>query len=662
LRVQNATSLQANVGGGRIDNSGIFRKSLNAATATIPSGIGFNNSGAVEVEAGTLLFNGGVTNGGVVSVSSGATNRWAGGGAGSGTFNALASAMVEWTGGTFTLNPGAQLNGNGLYRLNDGNVTADPSLTVENLDIVSGTLGGTGTVTVVGQMLWTGGTMSGSGRTIIAPGATLEAPIPSVAFLSGRTLENGGTILFSGSGNLGLTGTAVITNRPGGVFNFENESPFGLGGSANGRFDNAGTIRKSAGIGTSTVVNGLTFNNSGAVEIQTGTLVLNGGFTNHGTITLSAGTTNRLAGGGSASGTFTAAASALVEWTASTFTLNPGAQLNGAGRYRLNGGTLTANPDLTVENLDLIHPNSTLGGTGVVTIAGAMNWTSGTMSGSGRTIIPVGATLNAAIPSVAILTSRTLDNGGTVIWTGAGTFSVTVGAVLTNRPGALFQAQNAAILGGGVARFDNAGTFRKSISSGTTTFANGMNFNNSGTVDIRSGILAANGGYVSSSNALLNCALGGTTAGTNYGQLQVAGTITLNGALSVNLANGFWPALNDSFTVLTAGARNGAFNAFYYPSNQVAMLLSNTPNSAVVRMTALGTPPLVFLPPVLAGSNILLTWKAASNATYRVEFNPDLKASKWNAVPGDVISLGNLATKLEPLTLSNCVYRVRLLP
>ncbi len=149
--------------------------------------------------------------------------------------------------------------------------------------------------------------------------------------------------------------------------------------------------------------------------------------------------------------------------------------------------------------------------------------------------------------------------------------------MITNRVGALFNAQNASPIyfGGGAPRFDNAGTFRKSASTGTTTFG-GVAFNNYGTVDIQSGVLAASGGYVSSSNAVLNCALAGTVPGTNYGQLQVSGAVTLNGTLSVNLANNYIPTTNDSFTVLSAGTRNGTFASFSYPSNQVTMQLSNT--------------------------------------------------------------------------------------
>jgi hypothetical protein len=462
---------------------------------------------------------------------------------------------------------------------------------------------------------------------------------------------------------------AVITNQPGALFHVQNAAMLATAGSGI-RFDIAGTFRKSVHAGASTlgssvIGNSVSFNNSGTVEIQSGTLLCNGEFTNHGTVNLSPATTNRLAAGGSASGTFNASATALVEWTGGTFTLDEGAQLNGAGPYQLNGGAVTANANLTVANLDLVHSSSTLGGTGAVTITTAMNWTAGTMSGSGRTIIPVGATLHAGSTS-AIGLQRTLENGGTVLWTGAGGIGLFNG-VITNRAGGLFHAQNAAqfFFSGGACRFDNAGTFRKSVSTATTTVPSGVPFNNSGTVDLRNGILAANGGYVSSSNALLNCALGGTTAGTGYGQLQVAGAVTLNGALSVDLTNGFSPAINDSFTVLTAGTRNGAFANFSYPSNAVTMQLSNSPTSVIVGVTDVLTaiPQLLLLTPEILGLDLKLTWTSVSNIGYRVEFNPDLSnLTNWTALPGDVIGVSNTASKLDALTPSNRFYRVRAIP
>ena len=174
------------------------------------------------------------------------------------------------------------------------------------------------------------------------------------------------------------------------------------------------------------------FNNYGTVDLQSGTLLCNDSFLNNGTVSLRAGATAQLAGGGSASGTFTAAATALVEWTAGTFTLNSGAQLNDAGIYQINGATLTCNPDVVVQNLEVLA--GALGGSSTVTVSNVMNWTGGTMSGSGRTVIAPGATLNINSPSVVFLANRTLEIGGTAIWTDAGSLTLTA-AVITNRAG-----------------------------------------------------------------------------------------------------------------------------------------------------------------------------------------------------------------------------------
>jgi hypothetical protein len=303
---------------------------------------------------------------------------------------------------------------------------------------------------------------------------------------------------------------------------------------------------------------GFTLNNFGTMETHSGTLVVNSTFANSGVVQLSPGTTNRFVGGGIADGKFIAEGTAMVEWTGGMFTFGLGAQLDGVGLYRFNGGNVTSSADLEVANLDLISGFSTLSGAGGLSVSHSMNWTAGIMSGTGRTIIEPGATLHLAITNAVGLHSRTLENGGTALWSGPGLIQIT-SAAITNRSGALFEAQNnARFEASGLNRFDNAGTFRKSVGAGTTMVRSGMTFHNYSVVDLRSGILAANGGYTSSSDALLNCALGGTTAGTNYGQLQVAGTVTLNGSLSVDLINGFVPMTNDEFTVLTAGARNGA--------------------------------------------------------------------------------------------------------
>ena len=173
--------------------------------------------------------------------------------------------------------------------------------------------------------------------------------------------------------------------------------------------------------------------------------------------------------------------------------------------------------------------------------------------------------------------------------------------------------------------------------------------------------MAAKGGYVSARNALLNSSLAGTNAGTGYGRLQVSGTVSLNGALSVDLSNGFVPGIGDSFSVVTAGTRNGTFASFSYPSNQVTMQSSNTPNSVVVSVTGVPIPAPSLLTPQIVGSTVLISWTAVSNATYRLEFTPVLIPPTWTALPGDVTSAGNTASKQDALTSTNRFYRVRVI-
>jgi hypothetical protein len=585
----------------RFDNAGTFRKSTSTGTTTMNPNF-TNYYGTVEIQAGTLLCNGSFANSGAVNLSAGTTSRLGGGGMSTGPFDSPATALTEWTGGTFTLSSGAQLNGAGLYKVNGATLISGINLAVQNMDLAIGILDGAGIVTISNAMNWTGGSMSGSGRTLIAPAATLNLNNPSQISLTTRTLENAGTVLWTGAGGIGLIG-AAITNRPVALFHAQNAAT--IGSISTTRFDNAGTFRKSVNPGTTTL--NANFNNSGTLEIQTGTFSSGSPFVNNGAINLSAGATARLGSGGSSSGRFDAPASALVEWTVGNFTLSTGAQLNGVGQYRINGGSLVANTNLTVENLDL--NTGSLDGSSTVTMAHTMNWTGGSMSGTGRTIISPSATLNINSPSPGGLSiSRTLENGGTTTWTGAGNISM-AGSTITNRAGALFHVQNSAAFVG-TTRFDNAGTFRKSTSPGTTVIPNNVAFNNFGTVDLHSGILLANGGFLSSPNALLNCSLGGTNAGTGYGQLQVPGAVTLNGALSVDLINGFVPRSNSTFTLVTAGSRNGSFANFTYPSNAVTMQLSNTANSAIVRATDIFIAPQPA--PVAAG--LISWWRAEGNA------------------------------------------------
>jgi Divergent InlB B-repeat domain len=524
-------------------------------------------------------------------------------------------------------------------------------------------------------------TLSGTG-TVTAPGANLAITFLNAMALNSRTLENGGTALWTGSGTIPLT-AAVITNRPGAVFEVQNAGSF-LAGGAPYRVDNAGIFRKTGSTGQFTVGQYIPFTNYGSVEIQAGTLSLAGGGLNQATMSVAAGSVLDLA-----LGTFTASAASSItgagDFSVSGATANLDGLVNPAGTHTFSFGTVNltgtyfcTNNTLNIYGADanfngnsVVSPltlnltggprGGSLGGTNEVTVLGQMNWTGGNMWGGGRTLIAPGATLTLHAASQD-LGPRTLENAGTTVVVGTGLGVAQ--AVITNRPGAVFEVQNAGgfTSSGTPDRFDNAGTFRKTVSTGQFTVGQYIPFTNYGMVDIEAGTLAASGGYSCTSDSLLQCALGGTTPGTGYGQLQVAGTVALQGNLGVTLTSGFAPALGDTFTVLTAGTRTGSFAGFFYPSNAVTMDLSNTPNSVLVRVLAAAPPQPVLLSPQLSGSNFVLTWTAISNDTYRLEFSPDLSPTGWTALPGDVTSLSNFASKADPLTPSNRFYRVQLVP
>src|SRR5262245_57389901 len=86
--------------------------------------------------------------------------------------------------------------------------------------------------------------------TIIAPGATLRIANAGTINLSGRALENGGIVLWTGAGNLNVDFGSFITNRAGALFEVQNNSTFNWPGINLPRFDNAGTFRKTTATAT----------------------------------------------------------------------------------------------------------------------------------------------------------------------------------------------------------------------------------------------------------------------------------------------------------------------------------------------------------------------------------------------------------------------------
>ena len=132
-----------------VNNHGTFTKSGGAATSTISTL--FNNTGTVNVTAGTLSLTGGGTDSGTYNIASGATVQ----------FNSA-----------YTLN-GTSSTGLGQMQLASNTVTvASISNFASGFTQSGGELNGTGTLTVTGASNFSGGTQSGSGTTIAQGGAT----------------------------------------------------------------------------------------------------------------------------------------------------------------------------------------------------------------------------------------------------------------------------------------------------------------------------------------------------------------------------------------------------------------------------------------------------------------------------------------------------------
>jgi lysophospholipase L1-like esterase len=71
--------------------------------------------------------------------------------------------------------------------------------------------------------------------------------------------------------------------------------------------------------------------------------------------------------------------------------------------------------------------------------------------------------------------------------------------------------------------------------------------------------------------------LGGTSPCSTYGQLSVAGSLTLlQPTLTINLTNGFTPALGQTFQILSAGSISGTFGTLSLPTLPAGLAWSTT--------------------------------------------------------------------------------------
>jgi len=593
---------------GTSTNSGSFTGSA-GATLHFVSGASTNSGSFTGLAGATLHFQGGTHShsatssisvprvifgtsgfGGIVNIQgryevNGHTQMQ--GGTANFTGNVIKIDTLTFTGGTANFN-NAQGNINTkILTMNGGTANfsnATGIVDVASLALNNGELTGTSKVTVSGPLTWTGGTMSGAGRTIANGGMSISGP--GFKTLRVRNLDNAGVAIVTSTANFNGDEGGTINNLAGATFDIRSDISFPWQGNRFPLpiFNNSGTFIKSGGNQKNNF--GFIFNNDGIVDLRTGTLALGSGGTSSGSFTGLPGTNLEFTFfiGGTGINNLTSTSSITVPNVvffqgtinmAGTYNVARSTTIGAANpaTFNFNGSVVSVGDSLTITSGNstanfsntegrvavnkLNFTNGTLTGSSNVIVNSLLNWTSGTMSGTGKTTVNGVTTISGA--ALKTLNGRAFDNAGSLTWTGTGSISAVQNVSFANLTSGVFEAQNNAVFTGS-GTFANAGTFRKSAATGTTTFS-GIAFTNNGTVDVQSGILSLNNRYTQTQTpaGMLNINIGGLAAGTQFSRLTIstspAPAATLNGTLNVNLVNNFTPALGNSFQIMTFSTR-----------------------------------------------------------------------------------------------------------
>lgn len=389
-----------------------------------------------------------------------------------------------------------------------------------------GTLGGDGDLTLRGASnVWASGTMSGAGTTFLMAGAALTLSTTNNHDLQGRSFSNDGSVLWSGGRLRAGGGSFVINTR-----NWVADLP--------GQFAIAGDF---------------------AGESH---------FRNSGTFSLNAGTAD-IAMASECSGSFALKTNTSLQFLSSHQFQS--ASFKGAGVTRWKGKLYSCEGTITADKLVLESGSSG----GDWTLSGRMDWVGGDMSSRGQLTIAGGAVLNIlGAGTDHDLAQHVILNNGTVVHSG-GRIRGGTGSTLINAGTWLEQTdvEFQRALGGAFCVFENQGLFRKTGTSGTTSFGAAFLFRNPGTVKVEQGSVVLAGG---------GTAAGSFTVGAGASLLFASsydclpGT-RLDGAGTVRFQSGTiqYQGIVETQTVSLEGASLAGTNVFTTRLNWISGSLPN---------------------------------------------------------------------------------------
>lgn len=448
-----------------------------------------------------------------------------------------ADTTSNWLGGTGNWNDPVQWSTNPSFPNNGGGKTystfvnsGSPTLN-QNITVNKFTFGQSGTPTLLGTNILNVNTALSLNQGVLRGSGTVNAlgtaAIAVSSNLYGWSLNLSGTTTWTGG--LGLGNQSVIDNLAGATINLASGAfasfyvPHDDTGNQNAAvrtLNNHGTINCDASPGTATL--DVSLNNSGTINVNSGTLVLsNGGPGNTGSFAVANGAlldferTNlpggdiynfaagsSIAGGGSVkfgygtfnvSGTYNIAGTTTigggVKFLSTIGNLGNSVVINGQGSLDLGANSVTLN------NFTLTR--GALTGTATLTVTNQMEWNEGSMVGGGVTNASGGVFFNGLTMTDQL--DRTLNcYGNSSVQTTnayAGYLYFGLNGVINVMPAATFNGsrlslQGSSTVGQALGTFANYGTLivdDPSLNRGMSAF--GSTFKNYGTIQITSSTL-----------------------------------------------------------------------------------------------------------------------------------------------------------------------------
>jgi hypothetical protein len=128
---------------------------------------------------------------------------------------------------------------------------------------------------------------------------------------------------------------------------------------------------------------------------------------------------------------------------------------------------------------------------------------------------------------------------------------------------------------------------------------------------------------------------------------SIAGLVNGDTSASLGGALGFTRAPGEgigTYAITPSGVTSGNYTITF--------------NNGALRIIA--PAPSIFAP-LVTKTNVVITWSAVSNATYRVQFKANL-SDAWTSLAGDVLATGSTASKTDAPTTSTGFYRIQVLP